>query len=257
MKKIITLMTDFGSRDHYAGVMKGVILGINPDAVIVDITHEVEKYNIFEAAFKIMNYYSYFPEGTVHVAVVDPGVGGPRRPVAIDGGGYFFVGPDNGIFSPLLDCLQSPVVVEITNTEYMLEPVSGTFHGRDIFAPAAAHISSGVSVYELGNGLPQGARLEIPAPSLEADEITGRVLYADSFGNLITNIPGEALGPGSTVYVGRHRIDGISGSYGEAEIGKLLAIIGSAGLLEISVNQGSAKDVLNERLVSVRVVRGS
>jgi hypothetical protein len=234
--------------------MKGVILGINPDAAIVDITHEVEKFNIFEAAFKLRNYYGCFPHGTVHVAVVDPGVGGPRMPIAIEAGGYFFVGPDNGIFSPVLGCLDNPVAVEITSPRYMLKDVGATFNGRDIFAPAAAHISSGVGIRELGDKASEPVSLEIPEPSVSGGEITGEILYADSFGNLVTNIRGETVGPGSTVYVGRYRIRGVSGSYGEAGKGELLAIIGSAGLLEISVNQGSAKEFLNTKIVSVRVL---
>ena len=247
-------MTDFGTKDHYAGVMKGVILGINPNARIVDITHEVEKYNIFEAAFKLLSYYTYFPRGTVHVAVVDPGVGGPRRPLAIDAGGYFFVGPDNGIFSPVLDSLDDLRVVEITNAAYMLGNVSGTFHGRDIFAPTAAHLSSGADICELGDPAAEPVSLEFPEPSVSGGEITGEVLYVDSFGNLVTNIRGETVGPGSTVYVGQHRAGGVSRSYGEAGKSELLAIIGSAGLLEISVNQGSAKDFLGAKQISVKVV---
>jgi S-adenosylmethionine hydrolase len=249
-------MTDFGSKDHYAGVMKGVILGINPNARIVDITHEVEKYNIFEAAFKLLRYYTYFPRGTVHVAVVDPGVGGPRRPLAIEAGGYFFVGPDNGIFSPVLDSVDNPRAVEITNAAYMLGNVSGTFHGRDIFAPAAAHLSSGVDIGELGDLAAEPASLDVPEPAVNGDEISGVVLYGDSFGNLVTNIPGGAIKPGSRVFVDGYVLDRISGSYGEAGKGELLAIIGSAGLLEISVNQGSAKDFLGAKRVSVRVVAG-
>lgn len=247
-------MTDFGSKDHYAGVMKGVILGINPNARIVDITHEIEKFNIFEAAFKLASYYNYFPRGTVHIAVVDPGVGGPRRPIAAEAGGYFFVGPDNGLFSPVIGSADNPRVVEITNTAYMLGDVSGTFHGRDIFAPAAAHLSSGAGIYDLGTDAPRPVSLDIPEPSVNGNEISGVVLYADSFGNLITNIPAEIVRPGSAVYAGRRRIDRISVSYGEAGKGGLLAIIGSAGLLEISVNQGSAKELLGTKRVSVRVV---
>ena len=254
MRNLITLLTDFGSKDHYAGAMKGVILGINPDARIVDVTHEVEKYNILEAAFKLKSYYSHFPPGTVHVVVVDPGVGGPRRPIAAQAGGYFFVGPDNGVFSPVFDSVDNQRIVEITNTAYMLGHVSGTFHGRDIFAPAAAHLSSGLGISELGIDALSPVSVDIPEPSVSDNEITGEVLYGDSFGNLVTNIPGAMLGPESKVYVGRHRIDRISGSYGEAGKGGLLAILGSTGLLEIAVNQGSAKEVLNMKRVMVRVV---
>lgn len=253
MRKIITLMTDFGTRDHYSGVMKGVMLGINPDAVVVDITHEIKKYNVYEAAFKLKSYYSYFPQGTVHVAVVDPGVGGPRHPLAVEAGGYLFVGPDNGIFSPVLESAENPVIVEITKAEFMLGNVSRTFHGRDIFAPAAAHLSMGLSVLELGNPLHRPVSLDIPELKVKGDEITGAVLYSDSFGNLVTNIPGDIIKPGSAVYVGPHRIGPVRASYGEVERGQLLAIIGSSGLLEISVNRGSARDVLKKERIFVRI----
>lgn len=254
MRNLITLLTDFGSKDHYAGVMKGVILGINPDARIVDITHEVEKYNICEAAFMLKSYYRYFPPGTVHMAVVDPGVGGPRRPLALEAGGYFFVGPDNGIFSPVIGSVDNARAVEITNSAYMLGGVSATFHGRDIFAPAAAHLSSGMDICRLGGPAAEPVALDIPKPSVNGNEISGAVLYEDSFGNLVTNIPGSSIKPGSRVHVAGYVLDGISGSYGEAAKGGLLAIIGSTGLLEISVNQGSAKELLGNKRVSVRVV---
>ncbi|HKQ32544.1 MAG TPA: SAM-dependent chlorinase/fluorinase [Thermodesulfobacteriota bacterium] len=255
MRKIITLLTDFGLRDHYAGVMKGVILGINPDAVIVDITHEIRNYHIYEAAFKLRNSYSYFPKGTIHVAVVDPGVGGPRRPLAAEAGGYYFVGPDNGIFSPVLESAGSPSVVEITRTEFMLENISTTFHGRDVFAPAAAHLSNGVSIHDLGSAVPHPVSLDVPKPSMKGDEITGVVLYADSFGNLVTNIPGNMVNPDMTVYAGQYRIGPVKSSYGEVGKGDLLAIIGSSGSLEISVNRGSAREVLNKERVFIRIAR--
>ncbi len=254
MRNLITLLTDFGSKDHYAGVMKGVILGINPDARIVDITHGVEKYNICEAAFMLKSYYRYFPPGTVHTAVVDPGVGGPRRPLAIEADGYFFVGPDNGIFSPVIASVNNPRAVEITNTAYMPGNLSATFHGRDIFAPAAARLSSGVDIRELGDPADGPVSLDVPEPSVNGNEISGVVLYADSFGNLVTNIPGGSIKRGSRVYVEGYALDRISGSYGEAVKGGLLAIIGSAGFLEISVNQGSAKELIGTEPISVRVI---
>ena len=246
-------MTDFGLKDHYAGVIKGVILGINPDAAIIDITHGVDTYNIIEASLRLMNYYSFFPEGTVHVVVVDPGVGAGRRPIAVESGGYFFVGPDNGVFSRIYENSEARRVIEITNPKYMLKDVSNTFHGRDIFAPAAAHISSGLEIHKLGDEAVSPVLLDIPKPYTAKNEVLGEVIYEDHFGNLVTNIPGKLVGKGSKVYVGRVRIDRISESYGEAGAGELLAIIGSSGLLEISVNQGSARGVLKaeERLIRV------
>ncbi|MGH7891973.1 MAG: SAM hydrolase/SAM-dependent halogenase family protein, partial [Thermodesulfobacteriota bacterium] len=204
--------------------------------------------------FKLISYYTYFPRGTVHVVVVDPGVGGQRRPIAAEAGGYFFVGPDNGVFSPVIDSVDNPRVVEITNAGYTLGNVSGTFHGRDIFAPAAAHLSSGVDICKLGDLAAEPVSLDIPEPSVNGNEISGVVLYVDSFGNLVTNIPGGSIKRGSRVYVDGYELDRISGWYGEAGKGELLAIIGSAGLLEISVNQGSAKELLGKKRVSVRVV---
>jgi len=253
MSNIITLLTDFGSRDYYAGVMKGVILGINPDAVIVDITHEIRKYHIYEAAFKLRSYYGYFPEGTIHVAVVDPGVGGPRVPLAAEAGGYYFVGPDNGIFSTVLESVDNPTVVEIAKTEFMLENVSRTFHGRDIFAPAAAHLSKGVSIRDLGGVLQKPVSLNVPMPTAKGDEIVGVVLYADSFGNLVSNIPGNMVMPDKVVYAGKYRVGPVRSSYGDVAKGDLLAIIGSSGLLEISVNRGSAREVLNKERIFVRI----
>ena len=255
MRRIITLMTDFGLRDHYAGVMKGVMLGINPDAVIVDITHEIKKYNIYEGAFKLRSYYSYFPQGTVHVTVVDPGVGGPRHPLAVEAGGYFFVGPDNGIFSLVIESSEKPVIVEITRSEFILGNVSRTFHGRDIFAPAAAHLSNGLNILELGSPLSQPVSLDIPEIKIKGDEVTGVVLYSDSFGNLVTNIQADMIKPGSVVYVGPHRIGSVKATYGEVERGKLLAIIGSSGLLEISVNRGSARKVFDKERIFVRIAK--
>ncbi len=253
MKRIITFTTDFGIKDHYAGAMKGVVLGINPDAVITDITHEVAKFNVIEAAFKLDNVYPYFPEGTIHAVVVDPGVGGARKAVAVESGGHFFVGPDNGAFSLVLGRGEDCRVVEITNRKYMLKDVSGTFHGRDIFAPAAAHLSLGVDLRELGDPVSSPVLIEIPSPRVNGDEITGEVLYEDSFGNLVTNISSEVVKPGSRIYVDRFSIDRVSNSYGEAGEGELLAVAGSSGLLEISVNRGSASKLFKTGRPLVRI----
>lgn len=256
MNNLITLTTDFGYSDHYTGVMKGAILRINPAAKIVDITHDIEVYNGVEAAFRLMNFYSYFPEGTVHVVVVDPGVGGERKPIAVEAGGYFFVGPDNGVFSLIYENNKTRKIIEITNPKYTLRSVSDTFHGRDIFAPAAAYISSGLKIRKLGREFSSPEMLNIHKPSIEDNEISGEIIYSDHFGNLVTNIPGKLLDKGSVVYFGRARIDRISKSYSGAGKGRLLAIIGSSGFLEISVNQGSARDYFKLKRPSVRVIRG-
>ena len=245
MKGIITFTTDFGTKDHYVGAMKGVILGINPDATVIDITHEIEKYNVMEAAIKLVNFYSYFPEGTVHVVVVDPGVGGRRKPLAVESGKHYFVGPDNGVFSLILGKDETTRAFEIENNAYMLEKVSNTFHGRDVFAPASAHISLGVRLENLGSAVPTPVLLELTEPDVTVTEIKGTVIYEDSFGNLITNIPSDLLSPRSKVQIGRFTIEHISDTYIDGREGELIALVGSSGFLEISVNQGSASSLIN------------
>ena len=161
MKRIITLTTDFGLDDHYIGVMKGVILGINSDAVITDITHGIPKYDIFKAAFTVRNSYKYFPKDSIHIVVVDPEVGSERKPIVVESEQGVFIGPDNGVFSFILEENKGIPIIEITNPKYMLSDVSNTFHGRDIFAPAAAHISLGLEVTELGENVKSPISLEI------------------------------------------------------------------------------------------------
>ncbi len=251
---IITLTTDFGAGDHYVGVMKGVIAGINPSAVVIDITHGIEAYNIAEAAFKLHASYSYFPEGTIHVAVIDPGVGSARRAIAAEAGGYRFVGPDNGVFSMIFDKSGADQVVEIRNPEFMLSTVSATFHGRDIFAPAAAHLSKGIALEELGDVLTSYESLDIQEAHDGGDVMTGRAIYADRFGNLVTNIPGSVITNFSSVRAGDVTISSLSGSYADGKEGKLIALVGSSGFLEISVNKGSAFEFF-ERLPEVEVLK--
>lgn len=253
MRRIITLCTDFGLTDHYQGAMKGVILGINPDAVIVDITHSIPEFDVLSGAITLNNFYSYFPPGTIHIGVVDPGVGGERKPLALEADGHYFIGPDNGLFSLVYKRSGKLNVREITNKEYMLPHVSSTFHGRDVFAPAAAHLSMGVDLNELGDEAASPLRLGLPVPEAEGGKVTGEVIHGDSFGNLLTNIPAELVKRGSLVYV-----DGISlgiprESYGSVKKGELLSIIGSSGYLEIAVCQGSALDTLgpDKKVVTV------
>lgn len=251
MRRIITLTTDFGLDDHYIGVMKGVILGINPEAHIIDITHSIPKYDVVKAAFKAQNIYPYFPKGTIHVVVVDPGVGGNRKPIAIESEGIFYIGPDNGVFSFILDNNKGIHVVEITNPEYMREEMSNTFHGRDIFAPIAAHISLGVDINEIGEGLESPVSLNISKPQILDNEIKGDIIYEDSFGNLITNIPGDMIRGSSKIHIDEFIIDSVASSYDDVGKGELLAIIGSSGFLEISVNQGSASGLIRDRKLTV------
>lgn len=251
---IISLTTDFGACDHYVGVMKGIIAGINPSAVVIDITHGIEAYNIAEAAFKLHASYTYFPEGTIHVAVVDPGVGSARRAIAAEAAGYRFVGPDNGVFSMIFDKLGVDRMVRITNPEYMLPTVSATFHGRDIFAPAAAHLSKGIALEDLGDVLTSYESLDIPEAHDGGDVITGRAIYADRFGNLVTNIPGAVVADSSGIRAGDLTINSLSLNYADGKEGELIALVGSSGFLEISVNKGSAFEFFG-RLPEVEVLK--
>jgi hypothetical protein len=247
MGSIITLTTDFGSKDHYAGAMKGVILSINPDVTITDITHEIPPHDVFKGAFTLRNFYRYFPRQTIHVAIVDPGVGGRRKAIALEADGHIFVGPDNGVFTFIYRESKPYRVHEIKSPKHTLSDISRTFHGRDIFAPVAAHLSLGVSVEDLGKELRKPIELPIKEPALRRDEIIGEVIHIDSFGNLVTNIPAELLKSGSRIHIGERIIRGISTSYSDVPKGKLLAIVGSSGFLEISVHLGRACDVIKGR----------
>ncbi len=244
MRRIVTLTTDFGIKDHYVGAMKGVMLTINPDILIVDITHQIPPQDIFSGAFTLRNFYRYFPEGTIHVAVIDPGVGTRRKPIALEVGGYIFIGPDNGVFTFVCRESKSIRAFEISNPKYVLPNVSHTFHGRDIFAPAAAHISLGTSLEGLGERVKKPVMISVKEPEIRSGEIIGEFIYTDSFGNLISNIPAKLIKTRSRIYVGKRVINGISKSYADGRKGELIAIIGSSGLLEISVNQGRAYDVI-------------
>ena len=247
--RIITLMTDFGTSDHYVGVMKGVILNINPHAQIVDITHTIPPQDIYGAAFLIDSAYRYFPTGTVHLIVVDPGVGSERRAIVCQTQTAYFVCPDNGILTHILRNEELIHTVTVENTAYFLPQISNTFHGRDIFSPVAAHLSRGVSIDKLGNPVTNPVQLPIPKPAVSNEEIVGHVIWIDSFGNLITNISHEILeslaGRNNVVIcAGIAKIDRLNHSYAESAVGEPLAIIGSANRLEISINQGDAAQVL-------------
>lgn len=249
---IITLTTDFGTSDAYVGVMKGVILGINPNARIVDITHAIPPQDIHEASFLIHSVYRYFPEGAIHTIVVDPGVGSARQAVVCQTDHASFVCPDNGILTYLLQEIkngdeQPTRVVEIQNKDYVLPKVSNTFQGRDIFAPVAAHLSLGVSLADFGPPVRDLVRLPIPTFYVSDDKLTGQIIKIDRFGNAITNIPEDALPTRASTYeirIGQTCLTRINRAYAESEIGEPLAIIGSFGLLEIAVNGGSAEETL-------------
>ena len=243
-RPIVTLTTDFGTRDPYVGAMKGVILSICPEATIVDITHEIAPQDVTEGALALRSACPGYPAGSIHVAVVDPGVGSRRRALAVSSGGRLYIGPDNGIFT--LVCGEDSSVRSITNRSVQAETVSATFHGRDIFAPAAAHVAQGLAPERLGRKVRRIERLDLPTPEVGRRRVLGQVLHVDRFGNLISNIAEETLDAArsperaAVVRIGDMEIDGIRRTYTEAPRGALLALIGSTGLLEISLREGSA-----------------
>lgn len=251
-KPIITLTTDFGTRDGYVGAVKGVIKRINPDAEVVDISHEVESFDVLGGAFVLNNFYRYFPRGTVHLTVVDPGVGSERQPLLIRSQDFFFVGPDNGIFSFVFQNETLTDVVVLSNKKYFLTEPSVTFHARDIFAPVAAYVSRGVAAKEFGPTAKECLKLVIPEPKLSKGRLRGEIIHMDGFGNLITNVAEESLrGKRITaITVGRKGIKRLAGSYSEIKQGQLGALIGSSNLLEIAVNQGSAREALKSKIGS-------
>jgi S-adenosyl-L-methionine hydrolase (adenosine-forming) len=242
--KVITLATDFGHSDHYAGTMKGVILGIYPQATIVDITHEIAPFAIEEGAYTIGEAWRYFPQGTIHVVVVDPGVGSERRPVLCESSGQYFIAPDNGVLTMVYAAGPCAVRV-ITNENLFLPLVSRTFHGRDIFAPCAAHLAKGVPVAEFGAVIDDYARSRVATPRQTArHNWTGCVLKADRFGNLITNFRLEDFPDMATrnfdLAIGLEKVGRLAKNYAQCEVGEIVALVGSGGYLEVSMNQGSA-----------------
>jgi S-adenosylmethionine hydrolase len=254
--RLITLLTDFGLKDVYVGVMKGVIVGINPHLTVVDLTHEIPPQNIAAARFNLMNAYSYFPVGTVHIAVVDPGVGSQRRGIALQIEQGFLVGPDNGLFSGVLHQSRVLAAVELTNPNYWRTPTpSTTFHGRDIFAPVGAHLASGVPIEQLGESFDPKTltALAIGDRIPTSSGIVGCIQYIDHFGNLITNISAAEVqektwavlvGDACTPTLGDRRIES-SQTYSERPVGEVVTLIGSHGWVEIAVNGGSAQQALN------------
>ncbi|MBT8357138.1 MAG: SAM-dependent chlorinase/fluorinase [Desulfobacterales bacterium] len=247
---VITLTTDFGD-DEYAGIMKGVILSLNPSAIIVDVTHHISSQDLLQAAYSIYFSYRYFPQGTVHVVVVDPTVGSDRKIIALKKAGHIFLAPDNGVLTLLINEKNNNTITRIDNTRFFLDPISQTFHGRDIFAPVSAHLAMGVPIKKLGTPVAQKNLicLSIPVPYFSKNgDLVGTIVSIDHFGNLITNIhlnDLESLNHSISVKnlcinVGNVKINGLSSNYSSVKTGDPLAIIGSRGCLEISVNSGSA-----------------
>jgi S-adenosyl-L-methionine hydrolase (adenosine-forming) len=247
-QRMITLTTDFGLTEHYVGAMKGVIYNINPIVQLVEITNAVQSFDVLDGAIAISQAYSYFPKDTVHVVVVDPGVGGPRRPIVANIGQYVFVAPDNGVLSLVMEREERTSVRHITAEHYFHQPVSNTFHGRDVFAPVAAYLSKGVDASKFGEEITDYVRFASPKPkTLAPNQWKGLVLKTDKFGNLITNIMPKDIpqifdgsANGFKITVGKAEITRLCSSYGEGAPGELFAIVGSTGFLEISAHKAAA-----------------
>ncbi|MBI5606135.1 MAG: SAM-dependent chlorinase/fluorinase [Deltaproteobacteria bacterium] len=249
---MITLSTDFGLQDPYVGIMKGVILGINPRVPLVDLTHALSHHDLLGAAFVLQSTYSYFPKGTIHLAVVDPGVGGERRLIGIQTDDSIWVGPDNGLFTLIVKDFPEVNPIHLTNSAFFLKEVSSTFHGRDLLAPVAAHLSLGVPLGEMGPIISDPVLLSVPEPEIQNNALIGLVLWVDHFGNLITNINQKKLLPflsgfSLRIEIGSQTITGLSQTYSQGRPGQLMALIGSSGYLEIAANLGSAAEKVGFR----------
>jgi S-adenosyl-L-methionine hydrolase (adenosine-forming) len=245
---IITLTTDFGLSDHFVGTIKGVILDIIPDVAIVDICHSVQAFDVLDGALTIAQAYSYFPAGTVHLVVVDPGVGTARRPILVTSERHHFVAPDNGVLSLVYAREERLHIRHITADHYYLQPVSNTFHARDIFAPVAAYLAKGVDPQKFGEEITDFVRFNAPKPrSMDGSTLRGVVLKVDRFGNLVTNITPQdaptlfaAEPPRFKIRVGKHEITQMHSNYSEGAPGEVFGILGSMGYLEIAADRGSA-----------------
>lgn len=248
-EKIITLTTDFGLRDYYVGALKGAILSIVPDVRLIDISHDIPPQDIMAGSWVVQNITHLYPPHTVHLVVVDPGVGTDRKPVALKIDGHYFVGPDNGIFS-LLTENQNFEAVHLTNPEFWRQHPSNTFHGRDIFAPVAAHLSSGINLNRLGEPLDELKTYRWASPIADKDGLQGWVIHIDTFGNLITNLSSsiinKVIGKRKVkIYVGNTILTEMVHTYGSVVEGEPAAYIGSSGMLEVAINKGNAKEMLS------------
>ena len=265
MGRIIALLTDFGVKDTYVGVMKGVMIQIFSEVNFIDLTHTIAPQHVRKAALALLSAYRFFPQNTVFLVVVDPGVGGSRRPIAVDAGGYVFVAPDNGVLSYVLAECEHYQAVELRNTEYHLLPTSQTFHGRDVFSPVAAHLASGISLDQLGPVVDDLKHVAVPNLTLSHTAIWGEVMHIDHFGNVVTSIgqfvwddaqfvtlhprfavenPRQFAADQLSVNVSGKSIQGLRQTYGAVAPGESLALIGSSGFLELAVNQGDGAEHL-------------
>jgi S-adenosylmethionine hydrolase len=249
---IITLMTDFGLRDPYVAMMKGVILSLNPLARPVDVTHQIRAGSIFQGALLLSETYPFFPPGTVHVAVVDPSVGSDRRLIALEADNHFFVGPDNGIFWPILDNHDNSRAVQLTEERYFRSEMSYTFHGREVFAPVAAHLTLGVPLESLGSPIEDPVPLDTPVPREKEGVLYGEIVRVDNFGNLITNIHREVFekfiaSDPPVIEIKNLVVRKFGLTYADVDEGEPVALINSFQFLEIAVNLGRASHYLEKQ----------
>jgi S-adenosyl-L-methionine hydrolase (adenosine-forming) len=248
---IITLTTDYGTNDHLVGTLKGVILKINPEATIVDITHNVAPFDLLDGALAIGSAYSYFPARTIHVVVVDPGVGTERRPLLVTAENQYFVAPDNGVLSVIYEREENVVARNVMASHYFLQPISKTFHGRDIFAPIAAWLSKGWQTASMGDAITDYKKFALPKPKATDGVVKGIVMRVDTFGNLVTNfrvedLPESALTNGEiTFQVGTQTVSRMVPTFASGNAGEPVAYLGSAGYVEIAVNKGNASRTLS------------
>jgi S-adenosylmethionine hydrolase len=242
---LITLTTDFGYQDAFAGIMKGVIAGINPQARVIDLTHGIPPQDLMAGALTLRHAIGNFPRGTIHIAVVDPGVGAARRPLLVEADSNYFIGPDNGVLSLALECTEPIHIVHLSNPVYHLQPTSKTFHGRDIFAPVAAHLSTGISAAAFGERLDSFVRLEVPKAVRHGRKLAGEIIYIDGYGNLFTNLHEHDLTglpeDNLAIALGPVSIRGLTSSYASAQAGEFVAVLNSWGMLEIALYEGSAR----------------
>ncbi len=253
---IITLTTDYGTSDHYVGAMKGAILSISPHVAIVDITHEVPAHDVREAGWALRNAFPTFPRGTIHIAVADPGVGTARRPIVAATEGYYFVGPDNGVFSFAFEVEAPTQVITITAPHYLRSTVSATFHGRDVFAPVAAHLARGIDISNFGEPVTDYVSLDLPKPKVAPDgSVRAAVAHVDRFGNVVLNVPRSALeelkerlgASGFAAVAGAAQVTASFGTYGQAPAGSPFLLYNSSDMVEIAANQARAGDLLKLR----------
>ena len=249
---IVALLTDFGTADGFVGAMKGVLLSINPSLTVVDISHEVEPFSILEGALLLKAHYRYFPEGTIFIAVVDPGVGSERKPILVETRRYFFIGPDNGIFDLALEESEGRVrTFVLENRRFQLDRVNNTFHGRDIFAPAAGYLSLGVRPHEFGSEISYQPKLDFPKAVAEGGKVRGQIVYFDRFGNAVTNIPCGNYREG----VFREKPVRVVPFFQAGERESLNLVCGSFGFMELFVPMGNAKEKFGLKLGEEVVVK--